>query len=162
MSNAPVEHGGPDLEATTSRNKRSRPDVAERIARNKTREMKVVKMTLNTFGKDKRLNDELRKCSEVMTRLCIETSRMLNLYVLHTLADSGEIPKMDQTFFNRAFTGVAAHRKPVIQQIFGPVLDLFEANDPVGREPLDMGNISQMANYAAAEYLTACANHVAT
>lgn len=64
------------------------------------------------------LMQEIESCVRGVTRAKVEASRLVNLFVLHLLHTNTVIPKLDQTFFYRAFGAVTGR---------GPAALHFEA-----------------------------------
>ena len=159
----------PAATPVTTAKRKSRPDVAERMKRRSTIVTSVVKMKLNTWCKSDLIAGEISRLAEGLTRVSVETSRFLNLWVASSLDEwesipeehrMGEpIPKIDQTFLYRAHTLIATGiRKKVYD--FGDTLAEFDRLRPEGMERADFSGNLQILNEASREYLTACKNHV--
>lgn len=138
-----------------------RPDVADRLKRRHVIETKVVKMKLNTFCRSKAIAKELDGCSQGITRVFVEASRFLNMYVLHKLDDLSDFPKMDQTFVYRAFSAICkGERSTQAQDVFGERLRVNDSIRPDDIPNFDSKYVTQLVNYAGKTSMTACQNHV--
>jgi hypothetical protein len=140
--------------------KRKRPDVSERLKRRKTIDEKTVKMKLATICCNAELMKEINIVVEGVTRICVEASRFLNLYVLMKMEHGDSVPEMDQTFFYRAFTAIAGHSYAAIMEVFGDALVGYNALRPDSMQRFDTSLITSVISYAARDYMTACRNHV--
>ena len=136
----------------------ARHDVKDRYKRKNTIQESAVKMTLNQLCSDSQLQREIEVCVEGVTRTSVEASRFINLWVL-TLLEQGQIvPKLNQTFFNAAFTTMAGGT--LSRPKFGAALHQYEQVRPADMARFNYRHVSQMLNYAGVEYMIACKNHV--
>ena len=120
-----------------------------------------MKMTLATLCSNSALVEEIEVCVKGVTRTSVEASRFLNLHLLRALEAGREVPRMDQTFFYRAFTAVAgATGTGAARDEFGVTLAEYTALRPGGLARFHAAGVTQMLNYAGKDYMTACQNHV--
>jgi hypothetical protein len=84
-------------------------------------------MTLNQFCRYSEVNTEIETCAKLVTRICIEGSRFLNLWILHLLENDDEIPQIGHTTINRAFQAMrpGRHSANVIKE-FGRALRRYD------------------------------------
>jgi hypothetical protein len=156
--------------------KGTRPDVTARHARAKDYDKTTVVMSLSRFCMNFPLLLEIRKYIQPYTRVFVQGTKLISLYVLRCLEQRLPLDFLyTQTFFYRAFAVVAGSRfssvlgafrvinpaNQVAFDVFQEFLNLRSAADrKLGDEDYD--NLSQTFNYAAKEFMVACMNHVST
>lgn len=90
--------------------KRSRPDVAARIARNKQLDFTSVVMKWNTFCKDEIIQGEIEQFVWNINKIALEAYHVVNMHVLRCLQGNIVLPTLDQNFFYRCCSGVVEKR----------------------------------------------------
>ena len=149
-----------DDDVETVGSKRKRSDRSEHMLRRFTLDLSVTKMKLNSFCKSALLTKEIERCVQGVTRAAIEASRLINLHMLHLLSTNTPVPKLDQTYFNMAFTLAAGSKSSTAVQRFGQAYVQYEALRPPNMPKFDYKLVDQILNEAAREHMVACKNHV--
>eukprot|EP00835_Amoeboradix_gromovi_P005443 NODE_510_length_7452_cov_0.223990.p4 type:complete len:140 gc:universal NODE_510_length_7452_cov_0.223990:4112-3693(-) len=108
-----------------------RTDRADKLLRLADVTLSVTKMKLNTFCKSPAVCQEIERCVQGVTRAAVEGIRLVNLHTLHLLATEAVIPKLDQTYFYRAFILAAGSVHPAAVQVFGEPMSNMRACDLV-------------------------------
>lgn len=90
--------------------KRSRPDVAARIARNKQLDFTGVVMKWNTLCKDEIIQREIEQFVWNINKVALEAYHVVNMHVLRCLQENIALPTLDQNFFYRCCSGVVEKR----------------------------------------------------
>ncbi|CAN0516513.1 unnamed protein product, partial [Laminaria digitata] len=132
-------------------------------------ETRVVKMTLNQFCRDPDLREEMGTVAVAATRVCRETSIMLNLWALMLLEGGPDtaIPEMNGSFFYAAMSTMSKLSKGMhtgnASKCFAEVIPLYKEQY---NEPGDMGayafeHVTQVLTFLGNEFRTNCENHVA-
>ena len=104
---------------------------------------------------------EIETCVHGVTRVAVEASRFLNYFVLKLLEAKEEVPELNQTFlYGVVFTTMSGAKHPSTIEKLGNALLSYERLRPSDMERFDSRHLNQMLNYACADYLTACKNHV--
>ena len=116
--------------ATTTTTKRRRVDLCVERIRRATIDISVSKMKLNSFCSSQLLIQEIERCTLGVTQVAIEASRLINLHILCLIASKKPIPKLDQTYFYRAFTLASGSAKSAALNAFGDALDIYKAIRP--------------------------------
>ena len=140
--------------------KRKRSDRSEHMLRRNSLDLSVTKMKLNTFCSSPLLRKEIERCVQGVTRAAIEASRLINLHMLHLLNNNTPVPKLDQTYFNMAFTLAAGSKSSTAIQKFGEAYRQYKELRPQGMPRFDYKLVAQLLNEAAREHMVACKNHV--
>ena len=83
----------PDPVPAPSRTRRTNPARSARLKRRRTLRMQCIKMSCKTFCKGDAILAELEIAVRTMTRLGVEASRFLNLWVARELYLGRELPK---------------------------------------------------------------------
>jgi hypothetical protein len=123
-------------------------------------------MTLNQSCKDPELKREIETCVAGITRIVVEGSRFLNFYVLRCLEKGYVIPPLNQGLIYSTFAALAspsgASARKKAPKGFTTTMKAFKKMRPDDFKPFSCENVTQMLNFAAADFLVACKNHVVT
>ena len=94
------------LGETKPPDKRTRPDVAERLKRRKAFEYSSVVMKWATFCKSKVMREGIETIVMNMNKIAFEAYHVANLHILRCLENNIQLPSIDQNFFYRCCAGV--------------------------------------------------------
>lgn len=125
----------------------------------------VVKCSLNRFCKNEflqsRINDIVLNCNRIM----FEAYCFANLHVLRLLDENKEVPKLDQTFFNRCCCYVSClnKRKEIskVDEEMNVTFDLYAKQRPPGFKVAYRDSIRAVLAYIAVDMVVSTTNHLA-
>lgn len=86
--------------------KRTRPDVAERKARNKLLDFTCISVKWNTLCKNDILRSNIEEYVLNINKVGLEAYHIANLHILRCLSNNITLPSIEQTFFYRCCAGV--------------------------------------------------------
>ena len=84
-------------EAVDQPRKQSRPDVATRIARNKTVDFTEVVLKWNSLCKDEVIQNHIEQFVWNINKVALEAYHIVNMHILRCLTHSLTLPKFDKT-----------------------------------------------------------------
>ena len=147
--------------------KRSRPDVATRIARNKQFDFTGVVVKWNTLCKDEIIQREIEQFVWNINKVALEAYHVVNLHILRCLQENLTLPTLDQNFFYRCCSGVVEKRgehasKPDTGDVqLDATLGIFKSLRPTENyKPPTKENMAFLMCNLARQMNVACRNHL--